>query len=391
MSPEQLRVGDKISAASDVYSMAVMAYEMVTGRRPFNGASAAQQVELQRDGVRVKPVDLRSDLSTEAQAIILRGLSFERTSRYQNAAEFGNSLARALINKTIQPFPEDRGPSWLSKRFTLIGSLAVVVCLAVLFAVYILTGERGGKTDEPLPSPMPTPTSSSPTRSLVYWLTVQKMRNGQPYQNSFQSNGADIFESGDRFQLNVSCPEPGYVYVFNEGTPEPQGTSFTIIHPTPATNNGSASIGKNQPLQTNWNTFSGLPGNENFWIVWSTSSVRELELAKTEAFKNRDGGLTGETLDAVKKFLTTKGAEVDVRIRETSKHKRLLFAAQATCWLSWSSLNIGSSSNNHQRSTHVFTLLPVISHRDINGFDSTNRSGRLTRRNTEIDYLRRLR
>ena len=315
MSPEQLRVDD-ITAASDVYQMAVMAYEMVTGRRPFNAASAAQLLELQRAGVRVKPVDLRSDLSTEAQAIILRGLSFERTARYQNAAEFGNSLARALMHETIQPpGPPTKpgGPAWLSKRFTLIGSLAVVVFLAVLLAAYILKGEGQRKTDEPLPSPTPTPTSMPPTRSLVYWLTVQKMRHGQPYQDPFQSNGADIFESGDRFRLNVSCPEPGYVYVFNEGTPEPQGTSFTIIYPTPATNSGSASIGKNQTLQTNWNTFSGQPGTENFWIVWSTLPVPELESAKSEAFKNR-GGLTGETLDAVKKFLTTKGAEVDARM-----------------------------------------------------------------------------
>lgn len=323
MSPEQLRGEKKITAASDVYSMAVLAYEMVTGRRPFTPASAAQMLELQRNGVRVMPVDLRPILSTQAQAIILKGLSFKRTERYQNAAEFGDSLASALINdeeieelsdpKVVNSNGRKGAQPWWRERFTLIGSLAVIVGLAVLFAV--LTRDRQNKIDNPVSSPTPTPSSSTlPTRSLVYWLTVQKMRNGQPYQDPFQSNGADIFESGDKFQLNVSCPEPGYVYVFNEGAPEPQGTSFTIIYPTPATNKGSASIGKNQPLQTNWNTFSGQPGNENFWIVWSTSAVRELELAKTEAFKHRDGGLTGETLDAVKKFLTTKGAEVDVRM-----------------------------------------------------------------------------
>jgi hypothetical protein len=141
------------------------------------------------------------------------------------------------------------------------------------------------------------------------------MQNGKA--NSFPSNGADIFESGDKFRLNVSCPEPGYVYVFNEGTPEPGGTSFTIIYPTPAINKGSASVGKNQPLQTNWNTFSGQPGTENFWIVWSTSPVTELESAKTEAF-NHGGGLTGATLDAVKKFLTTKDTEVNAK---TSRDK----------------------------------------------------------------------
>jgi serine/threonine-protein kinase len=41
MSPEQLRGTDKITAASDVYSMAVVAYEMVAGRRPFIATTAA--------------------------------------------------------------------------------------------------------------------------------------------------------------------------------------------------------------------------------------------------------------------------------------------------------------------------------------------------------------
>jgi serine/threonine-protein kinase len=97
MSPEQLRGGEAITAASDVYSMAVMVYEMVTGRLPFNPTSTAQMLELQRAGVRVKPVDLRANLSTQAQAIILKGLSFEPAARYQDAAEFCNSLARALM------------------------------------------------------------------------------------------------------------------------------------------------------------------------------------------------------------------------------------------------------------------------------------------------------
>jgi serine/threonine protein kinase len=329
MSPEQLRGENKITAASDVYSMAVVAYEMVTGLRPFIANTAAELLELQSKGVRAKPVDLRPDLPTQAQAIILRALSFEPTARYQNTAEFGDSLAHALTNETsqavteppesdvvVKPNKEDRRPSWLDKRW--IVSLAVLVCIVVLIAVVI----RNVRDDpEPGPTPTPTPTSTAvpPTRSVVYWLTV---RSGKTYQIFFQSNNLDVFETGDKFRLNVSCPEPGYVYVFNEGTPEPGGTSFTILYPTPAMNNGSASVGKNQTLQTNWNTFSGQPGTENFWIVWSTSRVSELESAKTEAFKHRDGGLTGEALDVVKKFLITKDKEVAAktsRDKETQK------------------------------------------------------------------------
>ena len=98
MSPEQLRGGERITAASDIYSMAVIAYEMVTGRRPFNPASAAQLLEQHRAGVRVMPIDLRTNVSSEAQAIILRALSFAPQGRYQNVTDFGDALACALIN-----------------------------------------------------------------------------------------------------------------------------------------------------------------------------------------------------------------------------------------------------------------------------------------------------
>jgi hypothetical protein len=281
-------------------------------------------LELQRAGVRVKPVDLRANLSTQAQAIILKGLSFEPAARYQDAAEFCNSLARALmIEGKIRERNREGYPFWWRKRFTLIGSFVVVVILAVLSAVYI--GNGRGEKNNPVSSPTPTPTPSLPTRSLVYWLEV---RSGKAYHNLFQSTNSDVFESGDKFRLNISCPEPGYVYLFNEGTPEPQRTSFTIIYPTPGMNNGSASIGKNQPLQTNWNTFSGPPGTENFWIVWSTSSIDELESAKTEAFKHREGGLTGGALDAVKKFLTTKAAEVNVKTSRDKKTQRTTLSGQ---------------------------------------------------------------
>lgn len=327
MSPEQLHGGEKITAASDVYSIAVMAYEMVTGRLPFNPASTTQMIELQRAGVRVKPVDLRANLSTQAQAIILKGLSYEPTGRYQDAAEFCNSLARALmIVGEIRELNRKGARTWWRKRLTLVGSLVFVVVLAVLFAVYIRNGE--GERNNAVPSPTPTDTPSLPTRSLVYWLDVQRMRNGRAYENFFQSTNLDVFNTGDKFRLNVSCSEPGYVYLFNEGTPERQRTSFTIIYPTPETNDGSASIGKNQPLQTNWNTFSGQPGTENFWIVWSPLPITELESAKTEAFKHRDGGLTGETLDVVKKFLTTKAAEVNVKTSRDKKTQRTTLRGQ---------------------------------------------------------------
>lgn len=324
MSPEQLRGGERITAASDIYSMGVIAYEMVTGRRPFNPASAPQLLEMHREGIRVKPIDLRASVSSEAQAIILRALSFERTDRYQSAAEFGDSLARALLNEeetAPQLIKPERSDSALDRQFRL-GKLQLVVMAGFLVVLVGILGllwilkqsPRVGESNligQSSPKPAETPTL--PTRSFIYSLTVQRMRNRKAFQAAFQSTGQDVFDSGDKFQLNVFSADPGYVYVFNEGTPEPNASSFTIIYPVPGTNKGSASVGANQWARTNWNTFQGEPGTENLWIAWSTAPVPQLESGKVEAFNN-GGRLTGQSLDTVKAFLNAKQEESKAKI-----------------------------------------------------------------------------
>ncbi len=318
MSPEQLRGGERITAASDIYSMGVIAYEMLTGRRPFNPGSAPQLLEMHREGIRVKPIDLRTSLSIEAQAIILRALSFERTDRYQSAAEFCDRLARALLNEGETTPAQLNGAKALTlaenssardRRFRLgklqlavMGGIAVVL-ISVFAVLWILKKTTDG----------PSNRAETSTRSFIYSLTVQRMRNEKAFQAAFQSTGQDVFDNGDKFQLNIFSVNPGYVYVFNEGTPERNASSFTIIYPIPGTNEGSASVGGNQWARTNWNTFRGEPGTENLWIVWSTVPVPQLESGKTNAFNNL-GRLTGQSLDTVKAFLTAKEKESGSRI-----------------------------------------------------------------------------
>jgi serine/threonine protein kinase len=354
MSPEQLR-GEKITAASDVYSLGVIAYEMITGRRPFNPLSAAQLLEMHSSGVRVKPIDLRTNLSTEAQAIILRALSFERTSRYQSAAEFGDSLARALMSeeetapkqtpsvatpagyanelngaatvllKTDEAHTRligaPTGPREPEKRHNLQFRLArtqlVVIGGVLIFLLGVLVVLWARKNEPPVHDPAnaanTSEPSSPPTRSFVYSLTVQRMRNRRAYQDAFPSTGQDVFDTGDKFRLNVFSTYPGYLYVFNEGAPEQKTSSFTILYPTPLINEGSATLGAEQTVQTNWNRFHGPAGTENFWIAWATAPVPELESVKVGAFKRR-GVLVDQDLDSVKAFLMRTQKESSPKI-----------------------------------------------------------------------------
>ena len=265
MSPEQLR-GEEITAASDIYSMGLIAYELVTGRRPFKPGSTSHLLDLQRAGVRVRPKHLREDLPIKANSMILRALKYEPRSRYKSASEFGEKLAHALLE------PRRTGiPTWIK----LMSGLIILSLLS--FGLF----EYFGRTKD-----------AGPNRSFTYWLTVQKMRDGNDYQEAFKSNGEETFANGDKFRLNVLTPIPGYLYVMNEGPPEPNDTSFTMIYPSLNMNDGLATLGANQSIQSDWITFRGPSGDENFWIVWSISPVSQLESAKTEAFKDPRGGLT---------------------------------------------------------------------------------------------------
>jgi serine/threonine protein kinase len=96
MAPEQLM--GRPSAASDIYALGVVAYEMVTGERPFHPDSPYELLELQRAGVKVKPADLRPDLPDAAEAVILKALSFDPNDRYTRATDFGEALADELTS-----------------------------------------------------------------------------------------------------------------------------------------------------------------------------------------------------------------------------------------------------------------------------------------------------
>lgn len=94
MAPEQFE--GKSLPASDVYALGVVAYEMVTGRTPFNADSPAQLMMMHLQGAKVKPKDLRPSLPEAAQDAIWKALSKNPEDRHARARDFGEAFARTL-------------------------------------------------------------------------------------------------------------------------------------------------------------------------------------------------------------------------------------------------------------------------------------------------------
>jgi serine/threonine-protein kinase len=96
MSPEQIR-GKPLDGRSDIYALGLVAYEMFTGRLPFEGKSA-QDMMIAR--LRGEPLPLRrarGDLAftPEFEKALMRAIEADPANRYQSAREFGEALARA--------------------------------------------------------------------------------------------------------------------------------------------------------------------------------------------------------------------------------------------------------------------------------------------------------
>ena len=188
MSPEQARASKSVDVRSDIYSLGVTLYHMVTGSVPFQGETSLDTMLKHQNEEPVEPINRRPDLSPACNAIILRMLAKKPEDRYKpdqlirdiDHALEGKSPKYAKV-KSPEPEAEQSGDDPASHDFAQFtrqlrrqGQMRWLKAAVVLFVVGLVgyavwhISTRSGATppespDAPRPPTVSRPAEEDPT------------------------------------------------------------------------------------------------------------------------------------------------------------------------------------------------------------------------------------
>jgi eukaryotic-like serine/threonine-protein kinase len=218
MAPEQWE--GRAEPATDQYSLAVMAYEFLAGRRPFRGNNA-QHIWYQHVHVRPEPPSaFNPHLNSALDAIILRALAKSPTERFSSVTAFAEAFQRTCYKRNHGfPSSEENGAIALANRATLpptvhappptrnqspppeqrrqsAGHRVIIPFLLVLLLIAVSTGlfffirAQGYKSGNATPT---SPATKNQTASSLTALAQRQMSTVQAQQtSSAQINATNV-------------------------------------------------------------------------------------------------------------------------------------------------------------------------------------------------------
>jgi len=311
MSPEQAQAKE-IDERTDIWSTGVIMYELVTGKQPFRGSTTSHTIVqiLEKDPV---PLTKLVEAPAELERIVMKAIAKKPGERYQTAKDMLTDLRRlkkrlemdAELDQTASlVVPAKKDLRRQKKQVAVVVAIEIAVALAAIFGVTLW------KSSHKTTSPLVTTPEAPAERTLTYWITVQKFKNNNPYQDPFTLAGEINFEANYHIRVNVRSPQSGYLYILNEG-PASGSPEYNVVFPTSTANNGASLVPAGETVvipKTSWLRFDKQQGVEKLWLVFSEDVLTELEPIKKFAGIETGGLITDPALNKSIKDLVDRNS-----------------------------------------------------------------------------------
>lgn len=261
ISPEQIS-GSPATPASDVYSLGVVLYELLTGERPFDGDNVTAIAIAHVDKEPEPPSKHDPDIDPAIDAIVLKCLSKDPKDRFKNGQALAAALDEmrtssvagavgAVATGTISTIDEDdepEAPSGLQRPRSALATAVVMVLLALAAAGVVSATDPGGapaeaqaeateledEDDRKKPSPSPTTNNTTAEVAPVASPTPEKEEKKKEKDTS----------SSDPTTAEQPAEEPKEEPTEPEPEPSPTPDAQPSAEPSPnGTSGGSTSGG----------------------------------------------------------------------------------------------------------------------------------------------------
>jgi len=178
MSPEQARGCQALDARSDLCSLGLILFELVTLRRPFTGRTTMELLEQAAAGAHETIAHAHGEaIPRELAAIVERAISRDPSDRYADVNAFAHDLRRYLRGDAVSALPESRWQQLVRRLARHRERVAVAVLGFALIAVIAIVG--------------------------VVWRSDRALKAQQARERRMEAFASEVAEAGDRLETRL--------------------------------------------------------------------------------------------------------------------------------------------------------------------------------------------